>query len=81
MSRTLARLDPVSNETGKVSRAGKTVLVPEMSRSGSRLLVATLRGFGVDTQLMGTYEGLHLGKRFTSGKECFPCQVTLGDVM
>ena len=30
---------------------------------------------------MDTYEGLHLGKRFTSGKECFPCQVTLGDVI
>ena len=78
---TMAGFDSVSNEVGKFSLASKTVLVPEMSRSGSRLLVATLRGFGVDAQLMGTYEGLHLGKRFTSGKECFPCQVTLGDVI
>jgi predicted nucleotide-binding protein (sugar kinase/HSP70/actin superfamily) len=81
MNRTVAGFDSVSNEVGKFGLASKTVLVPEMSRSGSRLVVATLRGFGIDAQLMDTYEGLQLGKRFTSGKECFPCQVTLGDVI
>ncbi len=30
---------------------------------------------------METYKGLALGKEFTSGKECFPCQVTLGDIL
>jgi predicted nucleotide-binding protein (sugar kinase/HSP70/actin superfamily) len=30
---------------------------------------------------METYEGLDLGKEFTSGKECFPCQVTMGDIL
>jgi predicted nucleotide-binding protein (sugar kinase/HSP70/actin superfamily) len=71
----------LGSEVGNFDLAGRTVLVPEMSRSGSRLIVATLRGFGVNAQVMGTYDGLHLGKRFTSGKECFPCQVTLGDAI
>ena len=30
---------------------------------------------------METYKGLALGKEFTSGKECFPCQITLGDIL
>jgi predicted nucleotide-binding protein (sugar kinase/HSP70/actin superfamily) len=30
---------------------------------------------------MPTMIGLHLGKELTSGKECFPCQITLGDVL
>jgi predicted nucleotide-binding protein (sugar kinase/HSP70/actin superfamily) len=30
---------------------------------------------------MDTYRGLDLGREFTSGKECFPCQVTTGDIL
>jgi predicted nucleotide-binding protein (sugar kinase/HSP70/actin superfamily) len=60
---------------------GKTLLVPEMSPVSSRLLVATFRAIGVNAILMETYKGLNLGKEFTSGKECFPCQVTLGDIL
>jgi len=63
------------------SLAGKTLLMPDMSPTGSRLLVAALRAFGVDAVIMPTMAGLTLGKELTSGKECFPCQVTLGDVL
>ncbi len=66
---------------GKFDLASKTLLMPEMSRAGSCLLAAVFRGFGITVQLMETYTGLHLGKQLTSGKECFPCQVTLGDVL
>jgi predicted nucleotide-binding protein (sugar kinase/HSP70/actin superfamily) len=66
---------------GKFDLASKTVLIPEMSRAGILLLAATMRSFGVSAQVMETYGGLHLGKQFTSGKECFPCQVTLGDLL
>jgi predicted nucleotide-binding protein (sugar kinase/HSP70/actin superfamily) len=31
--------------------------------------------------VLETYHGLDLGKKYTSGKECFPCQVTLGDIL
>ncbi len=61
--------------------AGKTLLMPDMTPTGSRLLVAALRAFGVNAVVMPTMNGLSLGKELTSGKECFPCQVTLGDVL
>jgi predicted nucleotide-binding protein (sugar kinase/HSP70/actin superfamily) len=40
-----------------------------------------MRSYGIDAQVMETYKGLQLGKQYTSGKECFPCQITLGDVL
>ncbi|MFP3869830.1 MAG: CoA activase [Syntrophobacteria bacterium] len=73
--------DSLRTNVGKFSLTRKTLLIPEMSRAGSLLLAASLRSFGVDARVMETYKGLHLGKQFTSGKECFPCQVTLGDVL
>ncbi|HDQ40849.1 MAG TPA: CoA activase [Desulfonatronum sp.] len=70
--------------TRNVSRfdvSGKTLLIPDMAPRGSRLLAASFRAFGVPAQVLPTYTHLHLGKEFTSGKECFPCQVTLGDIL
>lgn len=61
--------------------SGKTLLIPDMAPFGARLLEAGFRALGVDAHVMDTYKGLALGKEFTSGKECFPCQVTLGDIL
>ncbi|MGV8074532.1 MAG: CoA activase [Syntrophobacteraceae bacterium] len=61
--------------------SGKTLLMPEMTNCGSTLMAAAFRAVGIDTVLLETYKGLSLGREFTSGKECFPCQVTLGDVL
>lgn len=60
---------------------GKTLLLPDMAPFGVRLLAASFRAVGVPAIVMQTYQGLSLGKEFTSGKECFPCQVTLGDIL
>jgi predicted nucleotide-binding protein (sugar kinase/HSP70/actin superfamily) len=35
----------------------------------------------VKAKVLQTYEGLDLGMAFTSGKECYPCQVTMGDIL
>lgn len=59
----------------------KTFLIPEMNRIGAHLLAGTFRSFGVHALVMETYRGLDLGREFTSGKECFPCQVTTGDIL
>ena len=59
----------------------KTLLIPDMNRIGSRLFAATARSFGIPAIVLETYEGLDLGMKFTSGKECFPCQVTMGDIL
>ena len=60
---------------------GKTLLIPEMNRIAANLLAATFRGFGVRAKVMETYKGMDLGKEYTSGKECYPCQVTMGDIL
>lgn len=71
----------LSDNVGQFSLRDKTFLIPEMNRIGAHLLAGAFRSFGVNALVMGTYEGLDLGKEFTSGKECFPCQVTTGDIL
>jgi predicted nucleotide-binding protein (sugar kinase/HSP70/actin superfamily) len=77
----MSEFESLKTNVGKFSLSNKTLLMPEMGRSSGLLIVATLRSFGVDAQLMKTYKGLQLGKQYTSGKECFPCQITLGDIL
>ena len=77
-SRTFQSL---SENVGQFKLRDKIFLIPEMNRIGGHLLAGTFRGFGVNAMVMETYEGIDLGKEFTSGKECFPCQVTTGDIL
>lgn len=71
----------LSEKVGQFSLRDKTFLIPEMNRIGAHLIAGAFRGFGVNAVVMKTYDGLDLGKEFTSGKECFPCQVTTGDIL
>jgi predicted nucleotide-binding protein (sugar kinase/HSP70/actin superfamily) len=71
----------LSENVGQFYLRGRTVLIPEMNRIGTHLLAGAFRSFGINALVMETYEGLDLGKEFTSGKECFPCQVTTGDIL
>ena len=71
----------LTENVGAFRLKGKTFLIPQMNRIGGHLLAGAFRSFGVNAVLMDTYEGLDLGKAFTSGKECFPCQVTTGDIL
>lgn len=78
---TRSTFQTLSENVGRFDLRGKTFLIPEMNRIGSHLLAAVFRGFGIHALVMETYKGLALGKEFTSGKECFPCQVTTGDIL
>ncbi|MBW1742392.1 MAG: CoA activase [Deltaproteobacteria bacterium] len=71
----------LSENVGQFSLRDKTFLIPEMNRIGAHTLAGVFRSFGVNALVMETYKGLDLGKEFTSGKECFPCQVTTGDML
>ena len=68
-------------KVGKFDLCGKTLLIPEMAKMGSHVLAATFRGFGINAKVMDTCKGLDLGKKYTSGKECYPCQITTGDIL
>jgi predicted nucleotide-binding protein (sugar kinase/HSP70/actin superfamily) len=70
-----------SEKVGRFRLEGKIFLIPQMNRIGAHLLAGTFRSFGIHALVMDTYKGLDLGKEFTSGKECFPCQVTTGDIL
>ena len=73
---------PASTKTvGKLQLGKSKVLIPEMNRSSAHLFAAALRAFAVDAQVLATGRGLELGKKYTSGKECYPCLVTLGDLL
>ena len=74
-------LESFSPNLGRLHVGQKTLLIPEMGRIASNLVAATFRGFGVNAQVLETYQGLDLGKEYTSGKECYPCQITLGDIL
>ena len=71
----------LKENVGKYRVEKKTVLIPEMNRTAARLFAATFRSFGVDAKVLETYKGMDLGKQYTSGKECYPCQITLGDIL
>jgi predicted nucleotide-binding protein (sugar kinase/HSP70/actin superfamily) len=71
----------LTDNVGKFDLRDKTLLIPEMARLGSYGLAATFRGFGINAKVMDTCEGLDLGKEYTSGKECYPCQITTGDIL
>ena len=71
----------VLERVGKFNVRDKILLIPEMNRIGSHLLAAVFRSFGINARVMETYKGLELGKEYTSGKECFPCQITTGDIL
>jgi predicted nucleotide-binding protein (sugar kinase/HSP70/actin superfamily) len=82
-------MEPVKSERfrslhetlGRFNIEEKTLVIPEMNRIGCHLLAGAFRSFGIQALVMETYKGLDLGKEFTSGKECFPCQVTTGDIL
>ena len=80
-SRHENNFDSPTNRIGKFQLKNKTALIPEMNRIGAHLIAATFRSFGSNAMVLKTYHGLDLGKKYTSGKECFPCQVTLGDIL
>lgn len=59
----------------------RIIFLPKMSE-GSAALAAAFEGVGCRSRVMETYtkEGIEFGKRNTSGKECYPCTVTTGDM-
>jgi len=71
----------LTENVGKIHFRKKTVLIPEMNRIAANLFAATFRGFDVNARVLKTYRGLDLGKEYTSGKECYPCQITMGDIL
>jgi predicted nucleotide-binding protein (sugar kinase/HSP70/actin superfamily) len=71
----------LTENVGRMSFGRKTLLLPQMNPVLAHLFAATFRAFDIEAKVMDTYKGLDLGMQCTSGKECYPCQVTMGDIL
>ena len=62
---------------------GKTVYIPAMAQGAVEAFAAIFRWFGVAAQPTpsSNQHTLELGGRFTSGDECYPAKITVGDFM
>jgi len=60
----------------------KTIYIPNMCDHAYALRAAMER-FGLTAEVLDEPDEitLELGKKFTSGKECFPCLITTGDIV
>ncbi len=69
---------PVNIDTG----SDRTVLVPNMS-AHAYVLAAAFEACGMKAEVLPEpdEETLEWGRQFTTGKECFPCIVTTGDMV
>ncbi len=60
---------------------GKQVFIAPMAEGSARVFAAALRAHGIDGQAIPPSDGrtLELGARHTSGDECYPAKITVGD--
>jgi len=73
-----------STETKKKDKlAGRTVWIPRMTHIGARLMAAVFRSVGIDAHSTppSNEKTLELGGLYTSGEECYPEKVTIGDFL
>lgn len=63
--------------------AGKTVYIPTMAEGSPEAFAAVFRWLGIDAQPtpMSDERTRELGGKFTTGDECYPAKVTVGDFM
>ncbi|MFH1033797.1 MAG: acyl-CoA dehydratase activase, partial [Pseudomonadota bacterium] len=61
---------------------GRTIYVPPMT-DHSQAVAAAFRACGVQAHVLPESDArtLELGRRHTSGKECYPCALTTGDML
>lgn len=62
---------------------GRTLYIPQMAYEGAKFLAAAMRSEGIDATIspFSDTRTLELAARYTSGDECFPEIVTLGDFL
>src|SRR6476661_5285608 len=62
---------------------GKKLYIPPMSYGSARAFAAAFRAIGVDAEPTppSDHRTRELGSRYTSGDECYPAKVTVGDFM
>ena len=67
----------------KDTLAGRRLWIPRMTYAGARMAAAAFRSVGIDAAVTPESDDktLELGGLFSSGEECYPAKITLGDFM
>lgn len=70
-------------DDGKKTLTGRTLYIHPMTRGAARLLVATFRSYDIDARVLPPSDALtlELGNMYSSGEECLPEKITLGDYL
>ena len=63
--------------------AGRRLWIPRMTYAGARMAAAAFRSAGIDAAVTPESDErtLELGGLFSSGEECYPAKITLGDFL
>ena len=69
--------------TTDIDLTGRTLFFSRMPYGGSRLLAAAFQSIGIDARVTEESDArtLELGGKYTSGDECYPQKVVMGDLM
>ena len=72
-----------SSSVKKKTLAGRKLYIPQMAYEGAKLLAAAMRSVGIDAEISPFSDArtLELGAQYTSGDECYPEKITLGDFL
>lgn len=67
----------------RASSVGKRIYIPPMAYGSARAFAAAFRAIGMEAEPTppSDHRTRELGARFTSGDECYPAKVTVGDFM
>jgi len=70
-------------DDGKKTLKGRTLYIHPMTRGGARLIAATFRSIDIDARTLPPSDDitLELGNMYSSGEECLPEKITLGDYL
>src|SRR5450759_1129132 len=72
-----------SSKTGDHPLKGKRIYIPPMAYGSARAFASAFRAIGLEAEPTppSDYRTRELGARYTSGDECYPAKVTVGDFM
>jgi predicted nucleotide-binding protein (sugar kinase/HSP70/actin superfamily) len=75
-----AETSPVGTD---VNIQGRTLWLTRMPYGGSRMLASAFKSIGLDARVVPNEDArtLELGGKYTSGDECYPQRIVLGDYM
>jgi predicted nucleotide-binding protein (sugar kinase/HSP70/actin superfamily) len=79
----LPTVDGASAPAGEHPLSGKRIYIPPMAYGSAQAFASAFRAIGLEAEPTPPSDSRtrELGARYTSGDECYPAKVTVGDFM